>query len=106
MVHQYRPNFPHRFNADGSYDSICTLCRLAVATTRIEAELSQHEQNHKCGLDASTPRIRLSIQSKDLLSFCRRLKATASWVAYPWRVSASIRPGKRSVRDEGLQVVL
>jgi hypothetical protein len=106
MVHQYRPNFPHRFNADGSYDSICSLCRLAVATARIEAELSQHERNHKCGLDASTPRIRLPIQSKALLSFFRGLTATASWVAYPWRVPAAIWPGKRPVRDEGLQVVL
>jgi hypothetical protein len=48
MVHQYRPNFPHRFNADGSYDSICTLCHLTVATAKTEAHLLQHERSHKC----------------------------------------------------------
>jgi hypothetical protein len=48
MVHQYTPNFPHRFNADGTYDSICTLCHLTVASVKIEAELSQHEQSHIC----------------------------------------------------------
>ena len=59
MVHQYRPNFPHRFNADGSYDSICTLCHVAIATVRIEAELSQHEHNHKCSQGVSTRQIAL-----------------------------------------------
>jgi hypothetical protein len=48
MVHQYSPNFPHRFNPDGTYDSICTLCHLTVARVKTEAELSQHEQSHKC----------------------------------------------------------
>jgi hypothetical protein len=48
MVHQYTPNFPHRFNADGSYDSVCTLCHLTVARVKTEAELSQHEQSHTC----------------------------------------------------------
>jgi len=48
MVHQYRPNFPHRHNADGSCDSICTLCFQTVATARIEANLLHHEQSHKC----------------------------------------------------------
>jgi hypothetical protein len=48
MVHQYRPNFPHRFNADGTFDSICTLCHLTVASVQIEAELVRYEQRHKC----------------------------------------------------------
>jgi hypothetical protein len=48
MVHQFRPNFPHRYNDDGSYDSICTLCFQTVAKARIEIELSEHERNHKC----------------------------------------------------------
>jgi hypothetical protein len=48
MVYQYRPNFPHRFNEDGSYDSICTVCHLTVARTTVEAELAQHEQEHTC----------------------------------------------------------
>jgi len=76
MVHQYRTNFPHRLNPDGSYDSICTLCRLAIATVRIEADLSRHEHNHKCSQGVSTPRIPLRLQSTALLSFCSCLKAT------------------------------
>jgi hypothetical protein len=48
MVQNFRPNFPHRLNADGSYRSICTLCRVEVATAKAESELSLHEQNHKC----------------------------------------------------------
>jgi hypothetical protein len=48
MVHQYTPDFPHRFNADGSFDSICTLCHMTVATAMIEADLSQHERVHVC----------------------------------------------------------
>jgi hypothetical protein len=48
MVHQYMSNFPHRFNADGSYDSICTLCHMTVAKAKVEAELFQHERTHRC----------------------------------------------------------
>jgi hypothetical protein len=48
MVHQYTPDFPHRFNVNGSFDSICTLCHMTVATAKIEAELSQHERVHVC----------------------------------------------------------
>ena len=97
MVHQYKPNFPHRFNADGSYDSICTLCRLTVATARIEAELSQFEHNHACNPGISTPRGFLRLPSAALLSICGRLKATACWMVWPWRVPAAIRLGERPV---------
>jgi hypothetical protein len=48
MVHQFTPNFPHRLNADGSYDSVCTLCHLTVATAKVEAALSHYERSHKC----------------------------------------------------------
>jgi hypothetical protein len=48
MVHQFRQPFPHRFNADGSYDSICTVCQMKVASAKIEVELSQHERDHAC----------------------------------------------------------
>jgi len=48
MVHQWRTNFPHRFNADHTYDSICTICHMTVARERNEAELAQHEQSHSC----------------------------------------------------------
>jgi hypothetical protein len=51
MVQQFWPNFPHRFNADGSYDSICTLCQMTVATAKTEAELYQHERRHECNPD-------------------------------------------------------
>ena len=48
MVHQYRPNFPHRFNEEGSFDPICIRCHLTVATAKIETELSKHERSHIC----------------------------------------------------------
>ena len=48
MVHQYRPNFPHRFNEDGSFDSICAECHITVATARSEAALSNYERSHMC----------------------------------------------------------
>ena len=48
MVHQFKPNFPHRLSADSSFDSICTLCLQTVATAKNEGELLQHERSHKC----------------------------------------------------------
>jgi hypothetical protein len=48
MVHQFRPSFPHKLNADGTYLSICTLCRVTVATAKTEAELARHDQSHEC----------------------------------------------------------
>jgi hypothetical protein len=48
MVHQFRPSFPHRLNADGTYHSICTLCRVIVTAAKSEAELARHEQSHEC----------------------------------------------------------
>jgi hypothetical protein len=48
MVQQFRPNFPHRLKADGSYESICTLCHLTVATAGTEAALLHQELNHTC----------------------------------------------------------
>jgi hypothetical protein len=48
MVQQFRPNFPRRLNPDGSYYSICTLCRLTVATAKTEDELAQYERCHEC----------------------------------------------------------
>jgi hypothetical protein len=62
MVYQYTPDFPHRFNKDGSFDSICTLCHLTVATAKIEAELSQHERVHVCNA------IRMYQVAEDLLT--------------------------------------
>jgi hypothetical protein len=48
MARQFEPNFPHRLNDDGSYDSICTSCFMTVATARNEAELSHFEWKHVC----------------------------------------------------------
>jgi hypothetical protein len=48
MVHQYEPNFPHRLNKNGFYESICTLCNLTIASARHEAQLRQYEQGHTC----------------------------------------------------------
>lgn len=104
MVYQYRPNFPHRLNADGSYNSICTLCHMTVARTKIEAELSQYEQNHKCSLvrfDQLREHSR-SLQSTAFLSFCRRLRIATFWVACPWRVLTDIRGDERPVQGKAL----
>ena len=43
-----RPSFPHRHNADGSYDSICTICFATVASVQNEWELGSHESTHVC----------------------------------------------------------
>jgi hypothetical protein len=40
--------FPHRSNQDGTYDSICTMCLLTIATVSAEAELARHEREHAC----------------------------------------------------------
>jgi hypothetical protein len=46
------PYFPHRFNQDGMWESICSECFLTVAKAKIEKELEAHEKDHVCkGLD-------------------------------------------------------
>ena len=40
--------FPHRYNPDGSYDSICTACLKTVARAWNENELSSPESAHIC----------------------------------------------------------
>ncbi|HTB97115.1 MAG TPA: hypothetical protein VK716_08920 [Terracidiphilus sp.] len=45
---QALPNFPHRHNADGSHDSICTKCFQTVASVRDEATLAEREKKHQC----------------------------------------------------------
>jgi hypothetical protein len=40
--------FAHRFNENGSYDSICTGCLLTLSTAKTEADLAQHERSHVC----------------------------------------------------------
>jgi len=48
MTTLLRPNFPHRHNTDGSYDSICTVCYATVASVRKECELAVAESIHRC----------------------------------------------------------
>jgi len=43
-----RQIFSHRSNRDGSYDSICTVCLVAIATASAESGLARHERNHAC----------------------------------------------------------
>jgi hypothetical protein len=38
--------FTHRWNYDGSYDSICLLCNRTIATGSKERELAESEENH------------------------------------------------------------
>jgi len=40
--------FPHRLNADGTYDAICPRCFRTVATCKIEADLDLEERSHRC----------------------------------------------------------
>jgi hypothetical protein len=40
--------FPHRRNADGSYDSICIVCLATVASTLKEERLYFLESAHVC----------------------------------------------------------
>jgi hypothetical protein len=48
MDRQTRPRHPHRRNADGSHDSICTACLATIASVRDESELADHELAHVC----------------------------------------------------------
>jgi hypothetical protein len=40
--------FPHRRNADGSYDSICIVCLATVASVLKEEQLYLRESAHVC----------------------------------------------------------
>jgi hypothetical protein len=41
--------YPHRRNADGSYDSICLTCFLTASHAATEAELATQDSTHVCG---------------------------------------------------------
>ena len=41
-------NFVHRCNSDGSYDSICTICLMTVASVESEWQLAGLESAHTC----------------------------------------------------------
>ena len=42
------PQFPHRHNPDGTYDSICTKCFATVGTSETEENLVEAEAKHTC----------------------------------------------------------
>src|SRR5947209_3821927 len=43
-----RKTFQHRFNYDGTFDSICLSCFQTIATTNDECVLSVFEEAHAC----------------------------------------------------------
>jgi hypothetical protein len=47
-MHTLLKSFPHRHNADGSHDSICTACFATVAKVRNEDDLTNFESAHLC----------------------------------------------------------
>ena len=48
MAQAARTAFPHRHNADGSVDSICSECFRTIATAFTEAQLQAAERVHDC----------------------------------------------------------
>lgn len=40
--------FAHRYNPDGTIDSICPRCFQTIAHVKYEAELPRNEQKHIC----------------------------------------------------------
>jgi hypothetical protein len=40
--------FPHRFNPDGTFDSICITCFRTIAMSEKEADLAAAEEAHAC----------------------------------------------------------
>jgi hypothetical protein len=42
------PVFTHRPNPDGSFDSICELCFVTIASSKLEEELVIAEAKHEC----------------------------------------------------------
>jgi len=43
-----QPEFPHRRNNDGTYDSICDTCFVTVARVKLETDLVPFEARHVC----------------------------------------------------------
>ncbi len=48
MLDPTQVRFPHRTNANGSFDSICTNCFETVARSFFEPDLTLLEQTHVC----------------------------------------------------------
>jgi hypothetical protein len=48
MLVQKKSTFPHRCNPDKTYDSICRVCYLTVASSHAESDLTEPENLHAC----------------------------------------------------------
>ena len=42
------PKFIHRFNNDGTIDTVCRVCFITVATRTCESDLERLEHDHLC----------------------------------------------------------
>jgi hypothetical protein len=42
------PSFPHRKNADLTFDAICPKCFQTVANQKVESDLRKEEESHTC----------------------------------------------------------
>ena len=78
------PRFVHRFNPDGTVDSICTTCAKTVATEPEERALIPSEDRHEC--DCAN---RLKEPSKHSEHFCPKTKRGTIFMVP--RVSAPCR---------------
>lgn len=48
LFSRFSRQFPHRKNADGTWDSICSKCFRTVATAAFERNLADAEATHVC----------------------------------------------------------
>jgi hypothetical protein len=48
MLDSMKLSFPHRHNANGAHDSICTFCLATIDTVQDERELDRLESAHVC----------------------------------------------------------
>ena len=50
MPQTHAVQFIHRFNEDGTVDSICRDCFVTIATEESASDLEREERKHKCDL--------------------------------------------------------
>lgn len=70
-----RAKYAHRYNLNGTTDSICKECFITVVTAIWEADLERAEQKHVC-------------ESRTQRPFKRIPQAEARATVLPWRVTA------------------
>jgi hypothetical protein len=62
------PSFLHRFNRDGTFDSICIRCFQTIVTNSEERLLAMAEMNHLCvpsAVTARTPKVKMNRNSDE-----------------------------------------